>query len=126
MQTGSLNWKQKINSSLRPTIINDYIFCVTEEGYLAVIEKNTGNIIRITDIFHQFKSKKRIKIKPIGFMVGSENIYIATNNGRLLEVDISSGKTKSTIKINSKAISRPTVINKNLYTISENSIIKLN
>ena len=126
LQTGSLNWKQKINSSLRPTIINDYIFCVTEEGYLAVIEKNTGNIIRITDIFFFFLSKKRIKIKPIGFIVGSENIYIATNNGRLLEVDISSGKTKSTIKINSKAISRPTVINKNLYTISENSIIKLN
>ena len=126
MQTGSLNWQQKINSSLRPTVINDYIFTVTLEGYLAVIEKNSGNIIRITDIFQQFKSKKRIKIKPTGFIVGSENIYIATSNGRLLKVDINSGKTKSTLKINSNAISRPTIINQNLYTISENSIIKLN
>ena len=126
MQTGSLNWQQKINSSLRPTVINDYIFTVTLEGYLAVIEKNSGNIIRITDIFQQFKSKKRIKIKPTGFIVGSENIYIATSNGRLLKVDINSGKIKSTLKINGNAISRPTIINQNLYTISENSIIKLN
>jgi len=126
MQTGSLNWKQKINSSLRSTIINNYIFCVTLEGYLAVIEKNTGNIIRVTDIFQQFKSKKRIKIKPTGFIIGEENIYISTSNGRLLEVDINSGKTKYTLKINSKTVSRAAVVNKNLYIISESSIIKLN
>ena len=126
MQTGRLNWKQKINSSLRPTIINDYIFCVTLEGYLAVIEKNTGNIIRVTDIFKQFKSKKRIKIKPTGFIIGEENIYISTSNGRLLEVDINSGKTKYTLKINSKTVSRAAVVNKNLYIISESSIVKLN
>ena len=157
IQTGNLNWKQEINSTLRPTIINNFIFTVSSEGYLIVIEKKSGNIIRINDIFKgpkknffltkkgktcqkflSFKnvpcesinpsSKKetRSKVKPSGFIMGKEKIYLSTNNGRLLVIDINSGKVKSTLKIDSKKISRPTIVNKNLFVISDDSIIKLN
>ena len=64
IETGRLNWKQKINSNLRPTIINNFIFTVSLEGYLIIIEKKSGNIIRINDIFNGFKTKKRAKITP--------------------------------------------------------------
>ena len=42
-------------------IINNFIFTVSLEGYLIVIEKNTGNIVRINDVFNVFKAKKRSK-----------------------------------------------------------------
>jgi hypothetical protein len=61
--------ENKINSNLRPTLVGNYIFTVSLEGYLIVIEKNSGNIIRVTDIFKNFKKKKK-KIKPTGFVVG--------------------------------------------------------
>jgi len=125
IETGRLNWKQKINSNLRPTIINNFIFTVSLEGYLIIIEKKSGKIIRINDIFNGFKTKKRAKITPTGFIMGNENIYLSTNNGRLLVIDIHSGKVKSILKIDNKKISRPSVINKNLYVIADNSIIKL-
>ena len=125
-QTGSLNWKQDINSNLRPTIINDYIFTVSLEGYLIILEKISGKIIRANDIFNVFKAKKRSKIKPTGFVVGVEDVYLSLDNGRLLIIDVTSGQTKSIIKINSKKISKPVIVNKNLYIIADNSIVRLN
>ena len=125
-ETGILNWKQNINSSLRPAYIDDLIFTVTEEGFLIVIESNTGNIIRSTYLFESIKEKKRKKIKPIGFIVGKKNIYLSTNTGRLFVIDILSGKTQSVIKIDNKKISRPKVLNQNLYIAKDNSIVKLN
>ena len=83
-------------------------------------------MIRITDIFKQFKKKKRVKIKPIGFIMGSKNIYLTTNHGRLLVIDVSLGKTIAMLKIDNEKISRPFVLNQNLYIIKENSIIRLN
>jgi len=126
LNTGILNWKQSINSILRPTLIDSYIFTVSENGYLFIIDKNSGNILRVTDIFKNIKYKKRKKIKPTGFIVANKNIYLTTNNGRLLLIDIETGKTKSTLKIDKEKILRPAVLNNSLYIAKENSIIKLN
>ena len=41
-------------------------------------------------------------------------------------IDIKSGKTISTLKIDNDKISRPVVLNDNLYLVKENAIIKLN
>jgi len=126
INTGILNWQQKINSNLRSTLIDKYIFTVSIEGYLIIIEKISGIIIRSTDIFKNFRTKKRSKIKPVGFIVGLNNIYLTTDNGRLLVIDIMTGVTSSVLKIDNDKISRPFVLNKNLYIIKDNSIIKLN
>ena len=125
IKNGSLNWKQKINSNLRPTLIGDLIFTITMEGFLVVVNKKNGNIIRSTDIFQKFGNKKRKKIAPIGFIVGVNKIYLTTNNGRLLVIDILTGRTTSILKIDNKKISRPFVLNQNLFIIEKNSIIKL-
>ena len=124
--TGSFNWENQVNSSLRPSLVGNYIFTVSLEGYLIVIEKNSGNIIRVTDVFNNFKKKKRDKIKPVGFIIGTNNIYLSTDNGRLMVIDIKSGRTKSILKIDNNKISRPHVIDKDLYVVKENAIIRLN
>jgi len=59
LETGSFNWENKVNSNLRPSIVGNYIFTVSLEGYLIIIEKNNGNIIRVTDVFKNFKKKKK-------------------------------------------------------------------
>ena len=126
IKTGTFNWMQKINSNLRSTIVDSYIFNISLEGYLFIIAKNTGNIIRTTDIFKNFKSKKRKNIQPTGFILGINDIYVTTNNGRLLVIEIATGAIKSIIKIDNDKISRPSVLNENLYIVKNNSVIKLN
>ena len=123
--TGVLNWKQKINSNLRPTIVDNLVFTVTMEGFLVVVENPTGNIIRVTNIFDRFKKKKKSKIKPVGFIVGASNIYLTTDNGRLIIIDILSGKSSLILKIDNEKISRPFILNKNLFIVKDNAIIKL-
>ena len=126
IKTGILNWKQNINSTLTPTLVDNLIFTITMKGFLVVIDRRQGNIIRITDIFKQFKKKKRLKIKPVGFILGSENIYLTTSHGRLMIIDVTLGRTISMLKIDNDKISRPFVLNQNLYIIKNNSIIRLN
>ena len=125
IKSGSFNWENSVNSNLRPTVIDNFIITVSLEGYLIVIDKITGNIIKVTDIFSNFKAKKRKEILPTGFIVGLKNIYLSTNTGRLLVIDIKSGKTISTLKIDKDKISRPFVSNQNLYLAKDNAIIKL-
>ena len=126
IKTGSINWKQKINSVLRPTLIDNYLFTISLDGFLFVIDKNSGNIIRITNLLKKFKPKQKNKIKFTGFIVGNENIYISTNYGRLFIAEISTGQIKSIIKIDKNKISRPFILNQKLIVITDNSIIKLN
>ncbi len=126
IRNGIINWKQKINSNLRPTFVDQLVFTVSNEGFLIIIDSKNGNILRITDVFEQFKKKKRKKIKPVGFILGVNDIYLTTNHGRLIIIDIISGKIKSILKIDNELISRPFVLNQDLYIIKNNSIIKLN
>ena len=102
------------------------IFTISLEGFLIIIDKRNGNLVRSTDIFQNFGPKKRKKIKPIGFVVGTDKIYLTTNNGLLLVIDILDGKTNSILRIDRKKISRPFVLNQNLFIIEKSSIIKLN
>ena len=125
INSGSFNWENKINTYIRSTIIGNYLVSISLEGYLIILEKNTGNIMRVTDVFQNFKLKKRNKIKPTGFVVGLKNIYLSTSKGRLLVIDIASGKTISTLKIDNDKISKPFILNKNLFLIKDDAIIKL-
>ena len=124
--TGTINWENKVNSNIRSIIIDEFIFTISIEGYLVILEKNSGNIIRVTDVFKNFRQKKIDDVSPTGFIIGLKNIYLSTDKGRLLVIDILSGKIKSTLKIDNDKISKPFIQGKNLFLIKDNAIIKLN
>ena len=123
---GLLNWKQNINSSTRPISHENLIFTFSNEGYFFILDKKTGNIIRSTDVFDNFKPKKRYKIKPVGFILGKEKIILSTNNGRLLIIDVSDGRVSKILKIDNEKVSRPFVFNKSIILVKNNSVIRLN
>ena len=124
--SGMIQWKQNVNSYVRPTVIDNLIFTVSLEGYLVILEKKSGKILRATDIFDVFKTKKRKKISPIGFIVAKNNIYLSTSNGRLLLIDYITGRTKAAYKIDNSKISNPIILGKSFYLAKESSIIRLN
>ncbi len=123
-RTGIVKWKQTVNSSLKPTISENYIFNISEEGYLFVIDTETGNIIRITDVFSTFK--KREKVKPVGFVIAKNKIILSTDNGRILIINLINSETEKVIKFNNEKISRPFINNANIFLIKNNGIIKSN
>ena len=122
-RTGTVKWAQSINSSLRPTIIENLIFTVSNEGFLFIIDDPTGNIIRITDVLKNFKDK--LEIKPIGFIHAKNKAYISLSNGRLLTINSSTGILEKVTKINNSKISRPYVLNNSMYLIKDNALAKI-
>ena len=122
-RTGIVNWKQTVNSSLTPTIIENFIFSVSEEGYLFVLENKTGNIIRITDMLKNIKDKKN-RIKPTGFVIARNIMYLSLNNGRLIKANVSTGEELSIHKLSGSKILRPNIFNGHMYILKNNAIIK--
>ena len=125
-RNGVIKWKQNLNSNLRPTYVDGILFTVTLEGYLVAIDSRNGNVVRITNILSQIKNSKRKNIKPEGFIVTNEKIYLSLNNGRLIVIDILNGKPSEIVKIDNQKISRPYVLNNNMYIVKDNAILKLN
>ena len=124
--SGAINWKQEFSSELRPAIIDDYLVTISDDGLFIVMNKKSGQIIRINDLFKNIKEKRKKNYQPIGFLVGKFYIYVSTNNGRILVVNFSKGKIEKTLKLDNKKLQRPVYFNKSLYIAKDNSIIRLN
>jgi len=125
-KNGLIKWKQTLNSNLRPTFADGLIFTITLEGYLVVIDSRNGNIVRMTNVLKQIKNFKKKNIKPIGFILTNDKIFLSLNNGRLVIIEVLNGKSIDIIKIDNEKISRPYVLNNNMFIIRDNAILKLN
>ena len=126
VKTGTTNWINEINSNLTPIISSNLIFTVSNEGYLYVIEKNNGNIIRISDLYINYKIKKRKNVKPIGFAIGDKKLYLTNTDGKMIIVDLNLGKVIGVEKIAGNFTSRPFIFNQSLFVIRNGSIIQYN
>ena len=123
---GLINWKNNINSILRPTVIENFIITVSSKGYLYLIDKKSGNILRINDLYKNYKYKKRINILPTGFIIALNKIYLTNDDGKLIIADLITGNILNIIKIAGNKISQPYVHANNLFLIRNGSIIKYN
>ena len=126
VKTGITNWINEVNSNITPTVTGNLIFTISNEGYLYLIEKNNGNIIRVTDLYKNYKEKERMDIKPIGFVIGKTNLYLTNDDGKMIVVDLITGKTTNTIKVSNSFVSEPFIFNKNLFIIQNGSIDQYN
>jgi outer membrane protein assembly factor BamB len=126
LKSGVANWINEVESSITPILIGNLIFTISNDGYLYVIEKNNGNIIRITDLYENYKEEKRADIKPIGFVIGTRNLYLTNNDGKMFVIDLVSGKSIRNLKVANSFVSEPFIFNKNLFIIRKGSIIQYN
>jgi len=126
VKTGATNWIIEINSNLTPIIGDNLLFSVSNNGFLYVVDKNIGKILRITDLYTNYKIKKRINIEPIGFVIGNSNLYLTNSDGKLIIVNLSLGNVIRVEKVSGDLVSEPFIINKNLYIIKNGSIVAYN
>ena len=122
LKSGTMNWMSEINSILTPIIIGNFIFTVSENGYLFTIQKNEGNIIRINDIYKNFNLKKRKRIKPTGFTIGGNNLYLTNSDGNLIVISLSAGNVIKIEKVGRDLLSKPLIYDENLFIVKNGSI----
>ena len=124
VKTGTTNWINDINSNLTPITSGNLIFTVSNEGYLYVLEKNNGNIIRISDLYLGYKSKKRKNVKPIGFAIGGTRLYLTNTDGKMIVAELNLGKVIGVEKVAGDFTSKPFIFNQSLFIIRNGSIIQ--
>ena len=124
--TGLINWKNEISSDLKPIIIGKFIITVSKKGYLYIIDKKKGNIIRISDLNKNYKTKKKENIISTGFFIAQNKVYMSNNDGKLIVADLSTGNIINMNKISGDKILQPYVKNNHLFMIRNGSIIKFN
>ena len=124
--TGSVNWKQDFSSDIRPALIDDYLITISDNGLLIIMNKKTGQIIRINDLYKNIKDKRKKDFQPIGFVVGKSYIYLSTKNGRIMVINFKEGNIEKIVKLDNNKIQRPVYFNRSLYIAKDNSIIRLN
>ena len=72
------------------------------------------------------KTKGRKIIKPTGFFIGNNKIYLTNDDGKLIIANLNTGKISSIIKIAGDKISQPYVSENDLFLIRNGSIIRFN
>ena len=125
-KTGTTNWINKVNSNISPILSGNFIFTVSNEGYLYVLDKSKGNIIRITDLYKNYKIKKRKNVMPRGFVIGNTKLYLTNSDGKMIIVDLNNGNVINIEKVSGDLISKPFIFNQNLFIIRNGSIIQYN
>ena len=126
VKTGVTNWINDINSNLTPIIIGNLLFTVSNNGYLYVIEKDKGNIIRITDLYINYKVKKRKNINPVGFAIGNSKLFLTNTDGNMIFVDLRLGNITGIEKVTGNLTSKPFIFNQNLFVLRNGSIVQYN
>ena len=125
VENGAVNWIQNISSNIKPVVLKNIAFIISNDGFFFVIDNRNGSIIRSTDIKSSLKNYKK-GTNFNGFIVGKNKIYLSTNEGKILIINILNGKVENINKINKTSISSPYIINKKMYILSMNSITKYN
>ena len=126
LKTGSTNWINEINSNITPILFGNLILTVSNEGYLYVLDKTKGSILRVTDLFEDYKAKKRKNIHPVGFVVGDKNIFLTNSDGKMIIVDVEIGNVIKVEKISGGVVSEPFIFNNKLYVVRNGSILQYN
>ena len=124
LNNGSINWMNDISSSLTPILTKNLIVTISDNGYLFMIDKEKGNIIKINDIYKIYKEKNRKKIKPIGFSISQDKIYLSNSDGKLIILELKTGNIQKVEKIARKIMSKPFLYNNHLFMIKNGAIIQ--
>ncbi len=124
LKDGSINWINSISSSLTPILIDELIITISDNGFLFVIDKEKGNIIKIKDIYKIYKDKHRKKVKPTGFSISQDKIYVSNSDGKLIILELKTGNVLKVEKIAKKIMSKPILYNNHLFLIKNGAVIQ--
>ena len=119
LESGFINWKNEIKTSITPIINGKIIFVLTKNGFLALVDKYNGKVLRSKNLLKNIKNSS--EIKTVGFILGKNSLYVTTSNGILIKVDVQSGKKKYIKKIAKSLNLSPIISNDKLYILSEDS-----
>lgn len=130
---GKTIWDLNIKTNILPIISGNTIFVISEDNYLLLINKDSGNIVFSKNIFslvkEEYENKYNKKIKKIDniFLIKNKLLLIS-NNAFFIELDLQNSLKAESIKKNSFDIASDIIFyNKQMIFVSNKKrIFKVN
>jgi outer membrane protein assembly factor BamB len=118
LHTGQPAWQREIASIETPWVAGERLFVTTLDNQLASIDKQSGNILWITDL-KTIKGAKKSEIWT-GPIMGNGNILVASSGGKVVEISAKDGKLLQIYKAPGPVSIPPVIAGKTLYVLSDN------
>ena len=123
---GSIIFKKNFFSSIKPLVVNDYIFLITNNDLIIAMDLIDGKIIYSYDLnrkISEFLNTKKKMAKFRSLIMANSKIYVFLNNSYYLKMDLN-GDIEAIKKIPSKLNSDPILINGSLFFLDQKKSIK--
>ena len=125
--TGSILFKKKFSSLIKPLIINNYLFLISKNNFLISLNLNTGKIIFSYDINKKISEfldtkKKRAEFKSI--LMLNVKIFIFLKNSYVIVFELN-GNIEKIVKLPFKMNSAPILVQDSLIFLDFNNKISV-
>ena len=115
-----MNWEIPISTYIRPAISKDFIFLVTNDGFILNLNILNGKVIWSKNLYN--KSKK-INLKKVGeitsLLLLSDQIFLTTKRGYFIFLNYKNGEIINYAKADGSGFfSKPIVVDKKIYLIN--------
>ena len=110
--SGTIIYKKKFSSQVKPIIINDYLFLISKNNLLISMNLKTGNTIYSYDINQKIAKYLNIKKNKVEFkniIIANDKILIFLKNSYILKFNIN-GNLEQVKKLPSKLNTNPIII----------------
>jgi len=119
--SGAVLHKKNFSSKLQPTILNNYLFIVSNNNFLIIQNLNDGNIIysqNINQLADQFLETKNKKINFKKLMIINGKIFIFLTNSHFIKINLN-GSVIDVTKLPSRLESKPIIIDNSLLYLND-------
>ena len=128
-KNGVLNFKKNFGSQIKPVIINDHLFSITDNNLLISLNLTTGKILysyNINQKIADYLNSKKRQVEVRNIMVVNDKIFIFLKNSYILKFSIY-GNLEEIVKLKNKLNSDPIFVdNTMLYLDKKNKLRIIN
>ena len=119
-KTGQVIWELPFSTFVRPIVSNNFIFFITNDGFILNADISTGKVIWSKNLFNKSKKITRDKIGDVtSIMLVSNEILVTTKKGYFIFIDYKNGKIINYVNADKKGFySKPVLVNKKIYIVN--------
>ena len=121
--SGSIIYKKKFTSFIKPLIINDYLFMITKRNLILAFDLRNNKIIYSYDInskISEFLNIKKQKVEFKSIFMLNNKISIFLKNSYFLKLNVK-GNLEEVYKLPSKINSQPIFIDNSMLFLNKNN-----
>lgn len=121
--TGTIEFKKKFSSIIKPLISNNLLFLISKNNLLICMNIKNGNILysyNINEKIAEFLNVKKRKVEFNSMMLLNSKIFIFLKNSYVLKFKLN-GNLEKIIKLPTKIASKPIIIDKSILYVDSNN-----